>query len=289
MALVSQGSSGNPLIATMDTLVESVHFFAEDPPWTLGKKLLRVNVSDIICKGALPRQALLSVALPKFYEEAAFESFCMGLGEDLLRWGVDLIGGDLVTTSGPMTLTLALTGECVSRFAVHRNGASANDDLFVTGVVGEGILGLDEVRSGRLGAHSEHYRVPRIPALSTASLVAEYASSSIDISDGLLSDTKHLSDQSGIGVELRLDHVPWAAACNDVEDMLRLATGGDDYQTLVTIPNRRSDSFRIAARELGLSVTCIGHTTTAGLGLSLKLNGAPVIVPQMTGFNHLKT
>ena len=122
-----------PTIATMDTLVEGVHFLSEDPIATVGQKLVRVNVSDIHAKAAEPVEALLSIAWPEDRSETEFERFMMGLSKDLDTFRVSLVGGDLVRTQGPLTLTLALTGRCIAKGPVRRAGGGAGEGLFVSG------------------------------------------------------------------------------------------------------------------------------------------------------------
>lgn len=272
-------------IATMDTIVEGVHFLSSDPIETVGKKLLRVNVSDILCKGALPKDALLSAALPHDFTEESFAALCGGLGADLEEWGVTLLGGDTVRTPGPLTLTITLTGTCLAAGPVQRSGAEPGDILCVTGEIGHGGLGLANAKAGRPSTHADHYRVPRLPGVEIADLIARFASASIDVSDGLLSDTGHLAEQSRVAISLDLSDVPYAAPISSAEDAINLATSGDDYQTLFTVPSSDLKACLKRAGESGLSVTVIGQVG-AGSGVELRYKGEIVEGPARSGYSH---
>ena len=139
-------STDGPMIATMDTLVEAIHFLPSDPLQTVGQKLLRVNVSDILAKGAMPAEALLSIAWPKHRSEAEFSQFMRGIAEDLQAFQVSLIGGDLVAIDGPLTVTLTLTGTCLNAEPVRRSGGQVGDALWVKGGIGRGGSGMAAAR-----------------------------------------------------------------------------------------------------------------------------------------------
>ena len=286
VAIVERKKTEARLIASMDTLVEGVHFLAADPRYTVAQKLVRVNVSDILCKGARPSQALLSIAVPQSMSEQNFADFCGGLAADLSLWEVALVGGDTVRTNGPLVLTLTIFGECIAEGPANRSGAKPGDGVFVTGTIGAGVLGLERAISGVEDHFSSHYRVPSIPPLAVADLVARFATSSIDVSDGLVADARHISEASNVSTELDLSCVPWAAAVGDsVDDMLHLATGGDDYQTLFTAAESDEDSLRQEAERCGVNLTRIG-VVRPGNDVALRFNQSLVPVPVIAGFNH---
>lgn len=284
VAIMAAGKSG-PLIVTMDTLVAGIHFLEEDAPDTVARKLMRVNVSDILCKGALPKEAMLSVAIPRDMTESDLAAFCAGLGADLEAWGVDLIGGDTVSTTGPLTVTLTLTGECLAGAPTTRSSAQPGDLVFVSGTIGEGTRGLEDARAGRKTAAADFYHVPELAPLAAANLVAQFATASIDVSDGLVSDVGHIAVSSGVGIEIALDTVPFCERVETPEQALELATGGDDYQILMTIRRADRDAFVEAVRSIGYRFTEIGEVTD-GAGVALSFRGKPVATPDRTGFSH---
>ncbi len=277
------------IIATKDAIVEGIHFLPDDPLESVAQKLVRVNVSDIIAKGGKPDAALLALVWPKGRPHAQLEGFARGLGKDLSRWGAHLAGGDTTSTDGPLTLTLTLTGKVGARGPVRRSGAKPGDDVWVTGTIGDGWLGL-QAATGALGklsaeAHNllvSRYRVPEPPRLHFADVVALHASASIDVSDGLAADAGHIADASGVGLIMRSSDVPLSAVCRSYLDNGRVAladllTGGDDYQTLFTAPQSARVSIS-GARRIGEVKAGQGVVVLDGAGAPIEL--------ERTGFRH---
>jgi len=272
---VAMLTSGGVQIATMDTLVEGVHFLADDPLDTVGQKLLRVNASDIHAKGALPLEALLSVAWPKGRSETEFDALMRGIGRDLAAYKTALIGGDFVSTDGPLVLTLALTGQCLGKGSVRRSGARAGDSIFIGGEIGWGAVGLAAARGGGSGQDAGRYRVPLISTAAQARTVSDSATASMDVSDGLLIDAQRLAQASSVGLEIAIDAVPLAVDAPDLEGIIRLCSGGDDYQILITASND----------ETPAGFTKIGRVTV-GNSLALTYKNEPVNLPETLGFEH---
>jgi thiamine-monophosphate kinase len=281
------------LIATKDAIVEGVHFLADDPISTLAQKLVRVNVSDIIAKGGKPDAALLALIWPRARPTREIKDFARALGSDLARWGAHLVGGDTTSTGGPLTLVLTLMGRVGPRGPVRRSGARAGDDLWVTGVIGDGRLGLMAATGafGTLTAEARNllvskYRVPEPPRLAFADLVADYATGAIDVSDGLVADAGHLATASGVELVILADDVPLSAAgasclANAKVDIKALLTGGDDYQTLFSAPPTARAQIA-ASRE---AVTRIGHVVS-GAGVKVfDASGAKMVFEQ-SGWRH---
>lgn len=282
------------LIATKDALVEGVHFLPDDPLETVAQKLVRVNVSDIVAKGGRPDAALLALVWPKGRPHVELEGFARGLGKDLARWGANLVGGDTTSTDGPLTLTLTLLGRVGARGPVRRSGAKSGDDVWVTGTIGDGWLGLQAALGtfGPLMAEARNqlvsrYRVPEPPRLSFADLVAAQATASIDVSDGLVADARHVASASGVQLTLLADKVPLSAAGahyvqNGRADLRALLTGGDDYQTLFAAPA----SARQAIASSGQTVTQIGSVGAGEGVVVLDAAGQPLDFEGAGGWRH---
>lgn len=273
-------------IVTTDTIVEGVHFLSDDPPATVGRKLLRVNVSDILAKGARPHEALLSLVWPAGRGEVDLEAFARGLGEDLAAYGVSLIGGDTTGGTDAIVATLTLTGTCVSAGPVRRSGGRTGDGLFVTGAIGAGGLGLRAAR-GETGDEdmASAYRVPRLPAVEVSGLVARHASAAMDVSDGLLGDAAKLAAASGTGAAIALDSVPFVRAAATTGERIDLATAGDDYQVLLACRPEGVAALLEEAGAAGVGLTRIGKLG-AGSGLHLSDGGQPVALPDTLAFEH---
>jgi len=234
-----------PLVLTTDMLVAGVHFFAQDPPELIAKKALRVNLSDLAAKGAVPQGFLLSLALPMDWSNVWLESFARGLGEDAQDFATPLLGGDTTSTSGPVTISITAIGT-VETF-VARRGARVGDGVYVSGPIGEAALGLWlrenpecletlalEARDGLLA----RYLLPR-PRLDLIPVLASAATASMDISDGLAGDLAKLMRVSGVSAEVIIGDIPLSLAALQAiaikPELLELAlTGGDDYEILFT-------------------------------------------------------
>src|SRR6185312_15418978 len=113
---------GRELVLTVDAMVGGVHFLPDDPPDLVGRKLLRVNLSDLAAKGAAPIGYLMTVSAPKDTPESWFAGFAAGLAQDQVRYGVTLLGGDTTSTPGPISLSLTIIGHVAAGTAIRRSG-----------------------------------------------------------------------------------------------------------------------------------------------------------------------
>jgi thiamine-monophosphate kinase len=205
---------GFDLVLTKDAIVEGVHFLPTDPLDLVARKLLRVNLSDLAAKGATPCGYLLAIAWPPWCGEPDRTAFADGLRVDQAAYGLSLFGGDTVSTPGPLTASATLLGWVPAGTAVSRAGARPGDGVYVTGVIGDGGLGLRAARGelDALGAVAverlaDRYRLPR-PRCDLAEGVRRIATASADVSDGLLADAGHIAQASGVRIALDLQAVP---------------------------------------------------------------------------------
>jgi thiamine-monophosphate kinase len=268
-------SADGPTIVTMDTLVETIHFLSTDPLNTVGQKLIRVNVSDVIAKGATPAEALLSIAWPKGRLESEFQALMAGIERDLEAFKLALIGGDLVGTDGPLTLTLTLTGRCLAGAPIRRTTGQPGHALWISGEIGWGGAGLEAAKAGGDEETAHRYRVPDIGGLVEAQTVATHASASMDVSDGLLIDLKRLADASECGAALSLKAVPLAAPTTEPGEIIAQCTSGDDYQILLSA---EPDVLVPGFTKIGVLIE--------SPGLHLTHQGQAVNAPSILGFEH---
>ena len=274
-----------PVVITTDAMVEGVHFLASDPVESIARKLVRVNVSDILSSGALPLEALLVLGWPASRTEASLAAFAGALGAELETWGISLIGGDTVSAPGGLFLSLTLTGACLADAPVRRGGAAPGDELWVTGEMGGARLGFRARAAGQDSPHISQLLEPRIPGLDSSRLIATHASAAMDVSDGLLGDAATLARASGCGATLALDDVPFADQPVDLATALDLATWGDDYQLLFAVPESGREGLETDALSRGVRISRIGRLTS-GAGLDVAWRGTPVNLPETLGFEH---
>ena len=288
---------GHDLLLTKDSLVEGVHFLPDDPLDTVAKKLLRVNLSDLAAKGAEPFGYLLACFWPEASGWREREAFAAGLAEDQARFGVHLLGGDTVVTPGPASFSLTALGWVPHGRAVARAGAQPGDLIVVTGMIGDGFLGLKAAR-GELGLDEErvaaltaHYRTPE-PRVDFALAVREHAAAALDVSDGLIADMGHMAKAGGVGIVIDLEKLPLSRAAtawletrvDPLAALTELATGGDDYEIVMAVPPGAIDGLKRAAVADHLRLTVLG-AATRGEGVAVRYGGEVVPV-KTTGWRH---
>ena len=281
-AAVISPRPGFDLVVTTDQIAAGTDFFADDPPDTVAKKALRVNLSDLAAKGAKPEYYLLNLALPRPAREDWLTEFARGLVEDQRQFGFSLLGGDTSATEGPLSISVTAMGYVPEGRMVKRGGAKVGDAVYVTGAIGDsgGGLALLKGEENRLSEADraylvDRYRVPQPPVTFGASL-CDVAHASVDVSDGLIADLGHLALASGVGIALEGGQMPLSPALKALwgaGTLVRAVTAGDDYQIAFTALPGLSGPF-----------TCIGQVV-AGKGVSLSVNGEEVVVPQ-PGYRH---
>ncbi len=299
-AAIFPGGRDKSVVVTTDTLVQGVHFLPEDPPDLVGRKLLRVSLSDIAAMGGKPFGYLLSVALPPEQGETWFAGLARGLAEDQSTFHVGLLGGDTVSTSGPPVLSVTAFGRVPEDRVLRRNGARAGDDLYVSGSIGDGALGLlvlqdrlAEVPEAAGRDLAERYRLPQ-PRLELGQALAEggFARTAIDVSDGLVADLGHLARGAGLAAELWAAEVPVSPAALEVlakapEHLETVLTGGDDYELLFSARESQRESLVELAQQLDMPISRIGRFSK-GEGVSvLSHDGAPLQLSR-SGWVHFQ-
>jgi thiamine-monophosphate kinase len=287
---------GKDLIVTTDAIVEGVHFLPSDSAGDIAHKALRVNLSDLAAKGAQPLAYTLTLATPDTIGDDWIEAFAAALASDQSHYGIGLAGGDSVSTAGPLWISITAFGLADRGRMVRRNGAKPGDIVFVTGTIGDAALGLAFLR-GEIPvppedgmALSDRYRIPQ-PRCALAGTLAEYASASIDISDGLAADFGHICRASGVRGVIDVSLIPLSPAARrasiaDPERLSSILNGGDDYEILFTAPAATSDRLYQVANQAHVSLTQIGCIEAGETGAFLfDANGLPVILDK-AGWTH---
>jgi len=287
---------GHEMIVTADALVEGVHFSAEDPPALIARKALRVNLSDLAAKGAKPEGYLLTISIAPWVSIDWLKDFAGGLATDQNEFGISLIGGDTTSTPGPLTLSVTALGSTPSGAMLRRDGAVEGQCVFVTGTVGDSGAGLAilEGEGDHLSDADRDFLVKRYflpePRLFFGGLMKGLATSSVDVSDGLLADLGHIASTSGVEITLEAARIPMSAALinlwgDKVETIIRAATAGDDYEIAFTAPASLRQPLKAAADEVGVTVAEIGRVG-AGRGVALLDESGHPLEIKKSGFTH---
>jgi thiamine-monophosphate kinase len=273
---------GEDIVVTTDAIVEGVHFLSDDPPDTIAKKALRVNLSDLAAKGATPAGFVLTLALRKVdvakidetkIDKTWLAAFAGGLGEDAGAFNCPLLGGDTVSTPGPLMVSITAFGRVAPSKMVRRSGAKPGDHVVVTGTIGDAALGLDILTKGKVATALandatsrdmliDRYRVPQ-PRNILAPAIRAHARAAMDVSDGLAGDLAKLCAASGVSAVIDLKSVPLsraasAALVTNVVGVADIVSGGDDYEILCTVAPAAFEDFVRMAQSAGVAVCSIG-------------------------------
>ena len=295
---------GHDLVVTKDMLVAGVHFFPDDPPEIIARKALRVNLSDLAAKAAVPTGMLLGLALPHDWTEPWLAAFCTGLADDLRGFDCPLLGGDTVGTPGPLMISVTAFGEVEQGRMVPRTGARAGDALFVTGTIGDAALGLRVCRAAPEDADwiaaleaadrahlRDRYLLPR-PRLGLRSALA-HARAAMDLSDGLVGDLAKMLALEGLCTTLLAATVPLSpaasAASRGQPDVLGTAlTGGDDYEILCAVAAERVMAFEAELVGLDFGVTRLGTVRVGSAGVAVESDDGRVLDLVSRRFDHFR-
>jgi thiamine-monophosphate kinase len=293
-------ASGDDLVVKTDAIVEGVHFLPDDPPGTIARKALRVNLSDIASKGATPAGFVLTLAL-RTADDAWLAPFARGLGEDAAEYGCPLLGGDTVSTPGPLMISIAAFGRVPAGKMVRRSGAKPGDRVVVTGTIGDATLGLEILKGGAAAAALAddaaaremligRYRVPQ-PRNALAKVLRNHASAAMDVSDGLAGDLAKLCGASGVSAVIDAPSIPLSAAAatllaRGTVGIEGIVSGGDDYEVLCAIPENRLEAFTREAGRAGVAVTPIGAVIAGSSApVFVDARGREIALPRLS-YSH---
>jgi len=293
--------SGRDLLITTDSFVEGVHFPKAMYGADVAERLLRTNLSDIAAKAGRPLGYQLSISMPADEMEQWVPAFAKGLATTQAEFGCKLWGGDTTAIEGPAVFSITLIGDIAAGEMVQRRGASIGDDLWVSGVLGDAMLGcwlatnrpiLPAPSGEYLFALETAYWRPE-PCVKYQNILTRFATASADISDGGLADAAHIIAHSNACATLNFDALPfsmeaesWADAQNDpVAARKKLASFGDDYGVVFTADANNRQAIFDMARKAKLKLTLVGSILPGEGAVSLDVEGTPMTWPQ-TGYKH---
>lgn len=281
---------GQEVALSSDTMVENVHFLPDDPADTVAQKLLRCNLSDLAAMGAKPAGYMLNVSVPSHtqYGEEWFALFAKGLGEDQEKYRFRLLGGDTTGISGPLVLSVTIFGYVPKGHALRRDTATVGDEVWVSGTLGQAVLGL-YARQGKIidqtGQLVQAYRVPS-PRVGLSLFGTIHAA--MDISDGILQDAGHLARESGVSIKLKAGDIPFSAVVRQHFPQWREACliGGDDYELLMTCaPEKRFDLIKLFEKA-HIPLTCIGEVVEGNGTVRMYDENNQHMTFSSTGWQH---
>jgi thiamine-monophosphate kinase len=291
------------MLLTTDVFIEGVHFLPDQPPESVGGKLLAVNLSDIAAMGGRPGEALISMMLPETTSMEWVERFYAGLERVAEQYGVNVVGGDVSRHPDRKSLSLTLTGRIRRDEILFRKGGRPGDFLYVSGTLGDSDAGLDLLRNSspiqnpksKIQNLLDRYLTPT-PRIELGRLLARTrtATACIDLSDGVSVGARQLGEASGVALEMLGEALPVSdelkGFCVEkgIDPVDWILQAGGDYELLFTVPpvsERQVKRFGI--RRPGLpKVSCIGKLVTGKPGeVLVKRNGEKTLL-EGGGWEH---
>ena len=294
-AALIKTTNNTELAISTDTLVCGKHFFADADPYKLGYKSLAVNLSDMAAMGAKPRWVLLALTLPDNLAQnnkAWLSEFSAGFFALADSYQVELIGGD--TTSGPLNIGVQIIGEVEVGKALRRSGAKLDDDIWISGRLGDAALALNhELQQITLEPNEIAYCLPALltptARIELGQHLIDLAHSAIDISDGLVADLGHILTASEKAAYINMTDIPCSPVLKKYLQqslvMRCLLAGGDDYELCFTAPKINRDKIKNLSAKLAVPLTCIGEILS-GEGLIVKDAKGNAITLETKGYDH---
>ena len=293
-AAVLDVADARNIVVTTDMLVSGVHFLDDTPAASIAAKALRSNLSDLAAMAAEPFAYTLSLALPQHPGDDWLDGFSQALGVEQQMFSIALIGGDTVSTSGPLSMCITAFGRVEPGRELRRSGAKPGDLVFVSGDIGASAMGLRVLRGeveGLSEAEAEilvqrHYR-PQ-PRIDLARGLGGLAHSAIDISDGLVQDLGHICRHSGLGARIEIKRIPITDTVMKASggNMVDVLGGGEDYELLFTAPAANRIVVEEAANKANVDVTVIGEMhESEGIKL-IDADGDEISADGISGFRH---
>ena len=287
-AALLQVPAGHELVLSTDTLIAGVHFPLDTSAEDIGWKALAVNLSDLAAMGAEPAWVSLALTMPDA-DADCLDAFLDGFCELADEHRVALVGGD--TTRGPLSITITAHGLVPAGAAVRRDGAGFNDDIWVTGTLGDAAGALSQWQGKALMSSKLRHRLDRpTPRIAAGIALRERASAAIDVSDGLIADLGHVLRRSGAGAEIDLVRLPTSRTLTehfpdtDARWRLQLA-GGDDYELCFTAAPANALAIELAMADCNTAATVIGRITREP-GLKLRTPGGDEFDAGAGGYQH---
>lgn len=289
------------LLFTTDMMVEGVHFSLDYSTFhQVGWKALAVNLSDVAAMGGRPTHAVVSLAVPPGMESSALVELYEGLRKAAGLYGVNIVGGDTVSSPDKLVLNVALLGEVEAGKAVFRSGAHPGDRVYVTGTLGAPAAGLYLFQNPGMSCPPEvvdycrrAHTAPQ-PRVEAGRLLARCGVSAMDdISDGLASEMHEICGASGVGCLIREEDVPIdyrvrAAAKSAGIDPLKWALfGGEDLELVFTAGPEAEEKIKEETAGKGIKIYNVGKITASGKILLERLNGEVIPLPR-GGYDHFR-
>jgi len=282
------------LVISIDTYNEGVHFFDFKYPELVIKKILRSSISDLICKGVLPKYYFISGSgNKKTFTHKNLSKISNSLKQEQNKYGIFLCGGD---TTFSNKLSFSITSVGYSKNIIYRNKAKLNDDIYVTGNLGDSFIGLKILQKKiKMNRKLQNYFVkkyfkPEIQIKLTKELI-KFANSSIDLSDGLIDDLAKMINKQKFSYQLWEEKIPLSKHLlnylkkNNLKKS-NFISNGDDYQILFTAGSDKSRIIKSTSKKLGIKISKIGKIILNNKKSSIITKKGKYLLIKNSGYKH---
>jgi len=282
------------LVISIDTYNEGVHFFDFKYPELVIKKILRSSISDLICKGVLPKYYFISGSgNKKKFTHKNLSKISNSLKQEQNKYGIFLCGGD---TTFSNKLSFSITSVGYSKKIIYRNKAKFNDDIYVTGNLGDSFIGLKILQKKiKMNRKLQNYFIknyfkPEIQIKLTKELI-KFANSSIDLSDGLIDDLAKMINKQKLSYQLWEEKIPLSKHLlnylkkNNLKKS-NFISNGDDYQILFTAGSDKSRIIQSTSKKLGIKITKIGKIILNNKKSSIITKKGKYLLIKNSGYKH---
>lgn len=295
-AILPEPMAGDVMVVTKDALAIGTHMLIDDPPADMARKALRVNLSDLASMGAKPIGFFMALCTGRDTDERFLKEFISGLADDVEKFSIPLMGGDIIRQDGPFVVTITAVGSVKKEDVLRRSHAKPGDSLWVSGTVGDGALGLLSARgqlptlsAGSQAFLSNRYRVPQ-PRIETGLSLTGLVGACIDVSDGLVADVDHICKASGVGCRIEQTAIPLSPAATEAVQFdeglwQTILTGGDDYELAFAVPAEQDAQITDLMQVSPIQLTKIGMFQSASGATVVDADGVGVQLEQL-GFQH---
>jgi thiamine-monophosphate kinase len=260
----------NKLIVSVDTYTEGNHFIDFKKPDLVIKKIIRSSISDLICKGVKPKYYFISSSgNKKSFSKNNLSKISKSLNQEQNKYKIFLSGGDTVFSN---KLSFTITSIGFSKEIVYRNKSKINDDIYVSGNLGDSYLGLlvlkNKIKLNRSlkKYFVDQYYMPNIQ-LNLVRHINKFANTAIDVSDGLLTDLNKMINSQKVSYKIFLKDVPISNNLSKILDLKKLPkikyiSNGDDYQVLFTASKSKGRIIKKISTDYRIKLTKIGSIQT---------------------------
>ncbi len=261
-------NGGDTLVITTDTSLLGPHFTSDYTAYEIGYKCLATNLSDIAAMGCKPQYIFMAITIPDL-NSSWIKSFYKGISELTNEYNIALIGGD--TNKGPLSISIQVIGTTKYNI-LYRSGAKLNDDIYVTGELGSARAALmikNNKNYSKEFKHLKKYLHTPQPRIKLGMDLSRFATSCIDISDGIAKDLKNIMCESKCGANIHINQIPFNKILNKIVKRNIfyecIIGGGEDYELCFTASSKYSTRIKYLSKKHNIRITKIGNITKNNL------------------------